>query len=57
MDGIPWDQVKSGDLDPLQAVLRSSSTSRRLRALHDLRDKIGSVTLCGHALRLQTNNQ
>ncbi|CAG7931945.1 unnamed protein product [Penicillium olsonii] len=42
MDAIPWDQVKAGDLDALQVVLLSSSTSRRLRALQDLRDKNGS---------------
>ncbi|KAJ5770721.1 uncharacterized protein N7511_002772 [Penicillium nucicola] len=42
MDGIPWDQVKAGDLDALQVVLLSSSTSRRLRALHELRDRNGS---------------
>ncbi|KAJ6180249.1 hypothetical protein N7519_010710 [Penicillium mononematosum] len=42
MDGIPWDQVKAGDLDALQVVLFSSSTSRRLRALQELRDKNGS---------------
>ncbi|KAJ5866535.1 hypothetical protein N7534_001088 [Penicillium rubens] len=42
MDGIPWDQVKAGDLDALQVVLLSSSTSRRLRALQELRDKNGS---------------
>ncbi|KAG0152638.1 hypothetical protein PDIDSM_1118 [Penicillium digitatum] len=41
MDGIPWDQVKAGDLDALQVVLLSSSTSRRLRALQELRDKNG----------------
>src|SRR4051812_8046408 len=44
MDGIPWDQVKAGDLDALQVVLLSSSTSRRLRALQELRDRNGSVT-------------
>ncbi|CAG8889599.1 unnamed protein product [Penicillium egyptiacum] len=42
MDGIPWDQVKAGDLNALQVVLLSSSTSRRLRALQELRDKNGS---------------
>ncbi|KAJ6069490.1 hypothetical protein N7499_011377 [Penicillium canescens] len=42
MDGIPWDQVKAGDLDALQVVLLSSSTSRRLRALQELRDRNGS---------------
>ncbi|KAK9847538.1 hypothetical protein MYU51_018633 [Penicillium brevicompactum] len=42
MDGIPWDQVKAGDLDALRVALLSSSTSRRLRALQDLRDKNGS---------------
>jgi hypothetical protein len=47
MDGIPWDQVKAGDLDALQVVLLSSSTSRRLRALQELRDKNGSVTIHG----------
>lgn len=45
MDGIPWDQVKAGDLDALQVVLLSSSTSRRLRALQELRDKNGSVLI------------
>jgi hypothetical protein len=47
MDGIPWDQVKAGDLDALQVVLLSSSTSRRLRALQELRDKNGSVIIHG----------
>jgi hypothetical protein len=47
MDGIPWDQVKAGDLDALQVVLLSSSTSRRLRALQELRDKNGNVMSCG----------
>ncbi|KAL4807002.1 armadillo-type protein [Aspergillus unguis] len=42
MDDIPWDQVKSGDLESLRVALFSSSTSRRTRALSDLRDKIGS---------------
>ncbi|KAI9370427.1 armadillo-type protein [Aspergillus egyptiacus] len=42
MDEFPWDQVKSGDLESLRVVLFSSSTSRRIRALNDLRDKIGS---------------
>lgn len=41
MDDIPWDQVRSGDLESLRVVLFSSSTSRRTRALSDLRDKIG----------------
>lgn len=45
MDGIPWDQVKAGDLDALQVVLLSSSTSRRLRALQELRDRNGNVTV------------
>jgi hypothetical protein len=39
MDPIPWDQVKTGDLDVLRVALFSSSTSRRLRALQELRDK------------------
>ncbi|KAL4779325.1 armadillo-type protein [Aspergillus varians] len=42
MDDFPWDQVKSGDLESLRVVLFSSSTSRRIRALNDLREKIGS---------------
>ncbi|KAL2811203.1 armadillo-type protein [Aspergillus granulosus] len=42
MDELPWEQVKSGDLESLRAVLFSSSTSRRTRALSDLREKIGS---------------
>ncbi|KAJ6103211.1 hypothetical protein N7486_005638 [Penicillium sp. IBT 16267x] len=42
MDGVPWDQVKAGDLDVLRVALFSSSTSRRLRALQELRDKSGS---------------
>jgi len=41
MDPIPWDQVKTGDLDALRVALFSSSTSRRLRALQELRDKSG----------------
>ncbi|KAJ6123299.1 eIF-2-alpha kinase activator GCN1 [Penicillium capsulatum] len=39
MDGIPWDQVKAGDLDALRVAVFSSSTSRRLRALQELRDR------------------
>ncbi|KAJ5485375.1 eIF-2-alpha kinase activator GCN1 [Penicillium diatomitis] len=39
MDPIPWDQVKSGDLDALRVALLSSSTSRRVRTLQELRDK------------------
>ncbi|KAL5335026.1 armadillo-type protein [Aspergillus crustosus] len=42
MDDFPWDQVKSGDLESLRVVLLSSSTSRRTRALNDLREKLGS---------------
>ncbi|KAL4880474.1 armadillo-type protein [Aspergillus karnatakaensis] len=42
MDEFPWDQVKSGDFENLRVVLLSSSTSRRVRALNDLREKIGS---------------
>ncbi|KAL5364855.1 armadillo-type protein [Aspergillus floccosus] len=42
MDDFPWDQVKAGDLETLRVVLFSSSTSRRIRALQDLRDRIGS---------------
>ncbi|KAJ5286971.1 eIF-2-alpha kinase activator GCN1 [Penicillium angulare] len=42
MEGIPWDKVKAGDLDALRVALFSSSTSRRLRALQELRDKSGS---------------
>ncbi|KAL2857425.1 armadillo-type protein [Aspergillus pseudodeflectus] len=42
MDELPWEQVKSGDLESLRVVLFSSSTSRRTRALSDLREKIGS---------------
>ncbi|KAJ5888776.1 hypothetical protein N7495_008817 [Penicillium taxi] len=42
MEGIPWEQVKAGDLDALRVALFSSSTSRRLRALQELRDKIAS---------------
>ncbi|KAL4869999.1 hypothetical protein BDV12DRAFT_166834 [Aspergillus spectabilis] len=42
MDDFPWDQVKSGDFESLRVVLFSSSTSRRIRALNDLREKIGS---------------
>ncbi|GKZ36456.1 translational activator of GCN4 [Aspergillus brasiliensis] len=42
MDDFPWDQVESGDLGSLQVVLFSSSTARRIRALQDLRDRIGS---------------
>ncbi|KAL3473614.1 armadillo-type protein [Aspergillus californicus] len=41
MDELPWDQVKSGDFESLRVVLLSSSTSR-IRALNDLREKIGS---------------
>jgi hypothetical protein len=41
MDELPWEQVKSGDLESLRVVLFSSSTSRRTRALSDLREKIG----------------
>ncbi|KAL2824646.1 armadillo-type protein [Aspergillus cavernicola] len=41
MDDLPWDQVKSGDLERLRLVLFSSSTSRRIRALNDLRETIG----------------
>ncbi|KAE8397245.1 armadillo-type protein [Aspergillus pseudonomiae] len=42
MDDFPWDQVKSGDLESLLVVLFSSSTSRRIRALQELRERIGS---------------
>ncbi|KAH8425604.1 putative translational activator [Aspergillus melleus] len=42
MDDFPWDQVKAGDLESLHLVLFTSSTSRRTRALQDLRDRIGS---------------
>jgi hypothetical protein len=56
MEGIPWDQVKAGDLDALQVVLLSSSTSRRLRALQELRDKNGIVTICGLMLRTSADN-
>jgi hypothetical protein len=56
MDGIPWDQVKAGDLDALQVVLFSSSTSRRLRALQELRDKNGIVTISGLSLERFTDN-
>ncbi|PWY93316.1 ARM repeat-containing protein [Aspergillus sclerotioniger CBS 115572] len=42
MDDFPWDQVESGDLGSLQVVLFDSSTARRIRALQDLRDRIGS---------------
>ncbi|KAE8163123.1 armadillo-type protein [Aspergillus tamarii] len=42
MDDFPWDQVKSGDLESLLIVLFSSSTSRRIRALQELRERIGS---------------
>ena len=43
MDPIPWDQVKAGDLDALRVALFSSSTSRRLRALQELRDRSGKT--------------
>ncbi|PYH95398.1 60S ribosomal protein L19 [Aspergillus ellipticus CBS 707.79] len=42
MDDFPWDQVDAGDLEGLRVVLFSSSTARRIRALQDLRDRIGS---------------
>jgi hypothetical protein len=42
MDDFPWEQVKSGDLESLRDALFSSSTTRRTRALQELRDKIGS---------------
>ncbi|KAF9886136.1 hypothetical protein FE257_011961 [Aspergillus nanangensis] len=42
MDEFPWDQVKAGDLESLRLVLFSSSTALRVRALQDLRDRIGS---------------
>ncbi|KAJ5668883.1 eIF-2-alpha kinase activator GCN1 [Penicillium macrosclerotiorum] len=42
MDAVPWDQVKAGDLDALRVALFSSSTSRRLRALQELRDRTGT---------------
>ena len=42
MDDFPWDQVESGDLESLQVVLFDSSTARRIRALQDLRDRIGT---------------
>ena len=41
MEGIPWGQVKDGDLDPLRVGVFSSSTSFRIRALQELRDRIG----------------
>jgi hypothetical protein len=42
MDDFPWEQVKSGDLESLRDALFSSSTTRRTRALQELRDRIGS---------------
>lgn len=45
MDDFPWDQVKSGDLESLLVVLFSSSTSRRIRALQELRERIGKMAL------------
>ncbi|KAE8145084.1 armadillo-type protein [Aspergillus avenaceus] len=42
MDDFPWDQIISGDLQDLYVILFSSSTSRRIRALQELRDRIGS---------------
>lgn len=43
MDDFPWQEVKSGDLERLQALLSSSSTARRGRALQDLRDRAGKM--------------
>lgn len=43
MDDFPWQQVKSGDLVSLQVLISSSSTSRRVRALQELRDKAGTT--------------
>ncbi|KAF5859173.1 translational activator of GCN4 [Aspergillus alliaceus] len=42
MDDFPWDQVQSGNLESLIVVLFSSSTSLRIRALQELRERIGS---------------
>ncbi|KAB8067613.1 armadillo-type protein [Aspergillus leporis] len=41
MDDFPWNQVKSGNLESL-FVIFSSSTSRRIRTLQELRERIGS---------------
>ncbi|KAL1855477.1 translational activator of GCN4 [Paecilomyces lecythidis] len=43
MDDEQWNEVKNGDLDSLGNVLLSSSTSIRIRALQELRDKNGAV--------------
>ncbi|KAJ9309219.1 hypothetical protein DTO217A2_1157 [Paecilomyces variotii] len=43
MDDEQWNEVKNGDLESLGNVLLSSSTSRRIRALQELRDKNGAV--------------
>lgn len=48
MDHFPWDQVNAGDLDGLHLLLFSSSTSRRIRCLQDLRDRNGlPAASCG----------
>jgi hypothetical protein len=59
MDEIQWDAVQNGDLESLGVVLLSSSTSRRVRALQEIREKNGTalphplawdseLTLCLH---------
>ncbi|KAL2005324.1 hypothetical protein VTN00DRAFT_2535 [Thermoascus crustaceus] len=45
MDEVQWNEVKNGDLESLGDALLSSSTSRRVRALQELRDKNGSLVL------------
>lgn len=52
MDQFPWDQVNSGDLDSLHVLLFSSSTSRRIRCLQELRDRNGM----SHTHPLSLNN-
>jgi hypothetical protein len=43
MDEIKWDAVQNGDLGSLGNVLLSSSTSRRVRALQEIREKNGTA--------------
>jgi hypothetical protein len=44
MDEIQWNEVRNGDLESLGAVLFSGSTSRRIRALQEIREKNGNCS-------------
>jgi hypothetical protein len=44
MDEIQWNEVRNGDLESLGAVLFSGSTSHRIRALQEIREKNGNCS-------------